>query len=78
MIDDRVELVPPQDVDLRPERDAEFVELLRAVPTDASVRIASADTSLGTLGTARTLVASDEAPVRIAAHVSPVGQDGRP
>jgi two-component system, OmpR family, sensor kinase len=49
MIDGQVELVPPQDVELRPERDAEFVELLRGVPADASVRIASADTSLGML-----------------------------
>lgn len=49
MIDGRVELVPPQDVELRPERDADFVELVGAVPANAPVRIASADTSLGTL-----------------------------
>lgn len=49
MIDGRVELVPPQDVELRPERDRGFVELLSEVPPDASVRISSADTSLGTL-----------------------------
>ncbi|MGH8823678.1 MAG: sensor histidine kinase [Jiangellaceae bacterium] len=49
MIDGQVELVPPQDVELRPERDAGFVDLLRAAPADASVRIADTDTSLGAL-----------------------------
>jgi signal transduction histidine kinase len=49
MIDDQVQLVPPQDVELRPERDATFVELLREVPANAPVQMASADTPLGTL-----------------------------
>jgi signal transduction histidine kinase len=50
MIDGRVELVPSPDVvDLRLEDDQRFVELLREVPSDARVRVMTADTDLGRL-----------------------------
>ena len=48
MIDGRVELVPSPDVArLRLEEDQRFVELLRDVPSDARVRVGTADTDLG-------------------------------
>jgi signal transduction histidine kinase len=50
MIDGRVELVPsPEVANLRLETDQRFVDLLRDVPPDARVRVATADTDLGRL-----------------------------
>jgi signal transduction histidine kinase len=50
MIDGEVELVPSPDVaPIRLEDDQQFVDLLREVPPDALVRVATADTDLGRL-----------------------------
>lgn len=43
MIDGEVALVPSAEIDLRPHDDEQFVELLRAVPVNASVRVQTAD-----------------------------------
>lgn len=50
MIDGEVALVPsPGVASVRLEEDAEFVDLLRSVPPDAQVQVATADTDLGRL-----------------------------